>query len=98
LLALLNSPIIHYLVHYTAAVRSGGYREYKNVYIERMPIPLLSDKLHSDLTALSEAAMLGSEPSDQEYLELSAAAFRLSNKQILLISDFLRNWNRLVNV
>jgi len=97
LLALLNSPIMHFLVHYTAAVRSGGYREYKNVYIERLPIPSLSEKLNKDLTALADSAMSGIKPSDQEYLELSAAAFNLSNKQIQVVFDFLRNWTELTH-
>jgi hypothetical protein len=97
LLALLNSPIIHYLIHYTAAIRSGGYREYKNVYVERLPIPSLSERMKEDLSALTDSAMLGVKPSDQEYLELSATAYGLSCKQIKIVSDFLENWTELTH-
>lgn len=95
LLAILNSPVIHFLVHYTAAVRSGGYREYKNVYIERMPIPILSNKIKNQMIELASNAVQNGTPSEEEYLKLSSEAFNLSSKQTEVISLFLENWRGL---
>lgn len=92
LLAILNSPVIHFLVHYTAAVRSGGYREYKNVYIERMPIPILSNKLKNRMIDLAQKAIKNASPSEDEYLKVSSEVFNLSVKQTHVISQFMDNW------
>jgi hypothetical protein len=43
LLALLNSKAGDYFFHQIAAVRRGGYLEYKPMYVSRLPIPPASD-------------------------------------------------------
>lgn len=97
LLAILNSPVVHFLVHYSAAVRSGGYREYKNVYIKRIPIPDISDKLKSKLTDFARTAVQGGPICEDEYLSLASEAYNLNKKQMNIISDFLQNWKNLTN-
>ena len=44
LLAILNSPISRWWISLQAAVRSGGFLEYKPMYVGEIPIPATTDK------------------------------------------------------
>ena len=43
LLAVLNSPIADWYIHQLSVARSGGYYEYKPMYIEQFPVPMIND-------------------------------------------------------
>lgn len=52
LLGILNSPVCHWLISLDAAERSGGYLEFKPMYVGKIPIPDVSDDVRENMSAL----------------------------------------------
>ena len=54
LLALLNSKAIDYYIRNLGVTRNGGYFEYKPMFVEHAPIPIVSasDELYKTITSL----------------------------------------------
>lgn len=95
LLALLNSPVSHFIIHYTAAVRRGGYREYKPVYVGRLPIPRISESDERKLSHLSKISLEGKVVEPEQLLEAVVHPYRLNQEDVSVIRDFLHDWQAL---
>ena len=54
LLAVLNSKLADFYIHTQGVTRSGGYFEYKPMFIERIPLPILSEEAKIPFTTLVE--------------------------------------------
>jgi hypothetical protein len=93
LLALLNSSICHFVVHYTAAIRQGGFREYKPVYLSRFPVPRLSPKLASELSRFARTSVQSGLGDDYLLNELVLEAYELSPTESDILLDFVNNVN-----
>lgn len=52
LLGILNSPVCRWLISLDAAERSGGYLEFKPMYVGKIPIPDVSDEVREKMSAL----------------------------------------------
>lgn len=88
LLALLNSTICHFFVHYTAAVRSGGFREYKPTYVGRLPIPNVSDDLKQALNSFGLRASINPDADQHTLDELAFNAYQLTAEERKLLRGF----------
>jgi len=54
LLAVLNSKLADFYIRALAKKRSGGYIEYKPTFIERLPVPTISDERQKQFESLVE--------------------------------------------
>jgi hypothetical protein len=54
LLAILNSKLADFYIRVLAKKRNGGYIEYKPMFIERLPVPVIREKDQTKLTSLVE--------------------------------------------
>lgn len=52
LLGVLNSKLADYFIRNLGVTRNGGYFEYKPMFIEQMPIPLVSEERQNQITSL----------------------------------------------
>jgi hypothetical protein len=43
LLAVLNSKLAHHFIRSLGVTRNGGYFEYKPMFVEKLPVPIISD-------------------------------------------------------
>ena len=63
LLALLNSMLGDYFFHQIAAIRRGGYLEYKPMYVSQLPIATPSDKQRRAIQERVEKILAAKNPS-----------------------------------
>ena len=54
LLAILNSKLADYYIRSLGVTRNGGYFEYKPMFIEKLPVPQLTDNLQSKFISLAD--------------------------------------------
>ena len=54
LLAVLNSKLADYFIRSLGVTRNGGYFEYKPMFIEQLPVPIIPDKEQEKLASLAE--------------------------------------------
>jgi hypothetical protein len=63
LLAILNSQVSDYYIRSLGVTRSGGYFEYKPMFVEQLPIPDLNENLRMLLANLANYVLLASAAS-----------------------------------
>jgi len=95
LLGVLNSCVADWYVHQVAVTRSGGYMEYKPVFVEQIPIPItLEADARERIAALAQTAQrqrqkgLPSTSEEQEIDELMCAAFGITHEERQEIERF----------
>lgn len=69
LLAILNSKICKWVIGLQAAVRSGGFLEFKPMYIENIPVALASPIQKSPIIELVEKILSDPDSPDGPFLE-----------------------------
>lgn len=52
LLAILNSKLADYYIRNLGVTRNGGYFEYKPMFIEQLPVPIISEKEQTKIARL----------------------------------------------
>ncbi|PVX46756.1 type II restriction/modification system DNA methylase subunit YeeA [Flavobacterium sp. 103] len=57
LLATLNSKLADYYIRNLGVTRNGGYFEYKPMFIEKLPVPLLTENLQLQFISLTDAVI-----------------------------------------
>ncbi len=57
LLATLNSKIADFYIRSLGVTRNGGYFEYKPMFIEKLPVPQLTENLQSEFITLTDAVL-----------------------------------------
>ena len=92
LLAILNSKLADFYIRVLAKKRNGGYIEYKPMFIERLPVPAVSDKEQVKLVSLVDKMMDADENIDLKTIEkridnLIYGLFDLTEEEIQFI-DF----------
>ena len=63
LLAILNSQVSDYYIRSLGVTRSGGYFEYKPMFVEQLPVPDLNENLRMLLANLANYVLLASTAS-----------------------------------
>lgn len=89
LLGILNSSVTHFVIHYTAAVRRGGYREYKPTFVNHVPIPDPEPSVKEAVEAAVSSCL--HDPAPENDIRLNKAiyrAFGLSDAQALILENF----------
>lgn len=69
LLAILNTPLCKWLISLQAAVRSGGFLEYKPMYVEMIPIPTTTEAQKSPIINLVKQILSNPDSPDVPRLE-----------------------------
>jgi hypothetical protein len=54
LLAILNSKLADYFIRNLGVTRNGGYFEYKPMFIEKLPVPIISSEAQSQFDEVVE--------------------------------------------
>jgi adenine-specific DNA-methyltransferase len=68
LLAILNSKVADYYIRSLGVTRNGGYFEYKPMFIEKLPIPVLSEQNRETLDNLiDKLTVTSSIPQKKKY-------------------------------
>ena len=57
LLAILNSGITQYIVSQNAAIRQGGFFEFKPMYVSQIPIPVISELEKNEIESLVQKCL-----------------------------------------
>ncbi|MEL1245689.1 TaqI-like C-terminal specificity domain-containing protein [Flavobacterium sp. DGU11] len=71
LLAILNSRIADYYIRNLGVTRNGGYFEYKPMFVEKLPLPILSDNEREALSKLVE------NPTIQNQYEINLLIYKI---------------------
>ncbi len=58
LLAILNSKLADYYIRGLGVTRNGGYFEYKPMFIEKLPVPKITDAVQKELDSIEEDALI----------------------------------------
>nr|WP_277724771.1 TaqI-like C-terminal specificity domain-containing protein [Bifidobacterium catulorum] len=89
ILGVLNSSAADWYVHQLGVTRSGGYMEYKPMFVEQIPLPKdVNDSIRERIRRLAESAQnkrmqgLSSEDSEHEIDDLVANCYDLSPEEI----------------
>jgi len=96
LLSVLNSPLCKWWISLQAAVRSGGFLEYKPMYVETVPIMPANDKQKAQIFELIQIILANPDSPDVPRLEaeinkLVYALYNLSPKEIEIIENAKRS-------
>ena len=91
LLGILNSKISNYFIMQSAAVRQGGFVEFKPMYVSQVPIPECNEKQERDMSSLV-LKLQDHKLSDQEIKMLESEVdksifdlYKFSDKEVKLI-------------
>ena len=79
-MALLNSKLADYYIRNLGVTRNGGYFEYKPMFIEQLPVPMLSDALKSDFIELADRVIEATKKREDTTKiedEIDALVYRL---------------------
>jgi adenine-specific DNA-methyltransferase len=79
LLSILNSKLGDWFIRHKGVTRNGGYFEYKPMFIELLPVPLLSEK---DQEAFVSLALLPIEENQHKIDLLVYSLYNLSKNEI----------------
>jgi type IIS restriction enzyme R and M protein len=93
LLAVLNSKLADWYIRQLGVTRNGGYFEYKPMFVEQLPVPMLDekaqipyirlvDKILEEKRALNDTQLLESEINQRVY-----ALYHLSEEEIRYIES-----------
>ncbi len=85
LLVVLNSKLADYYIRNLGVTRNGGYFEYKPMFIEQLPVPIIPEKDQAKISELIE----GSPTSNTERIidEVIFQLYELTSEE----ADFLRS-------
>ena len=78
LLGLLNSMLGDYFFHQIAAVRRGGYLEYKPMYVSQLPIAKPTENQQRSITGLVEKILAAKNPSTRSARSGVGTSLRMS--------------------
>ncbi|RSX58807.1 restriction endonuclease [Bifidobacterium samirii] len=88
LLGVLNSHAADWYVHQVAVTRSGGYMEYKPVFVEQIPIPTaVESDVRGRIAVLAQSAQqkcqsgVSAKDEEREIDELVYAAFGITAEE-----------------
>jgi len=85
LLAVLNSKVADYYIRSLGVTRNGGYFEYKPMFIEKLPVPLLCESEQNELIALLNDS---NRPSSEKLLEDAVyKLYQLTEEEISFIQS-----------
>ncbi len=82
LLCLLNSRLVHYLVLKSGAERSGGFIEYKPMYIERLPLPKIPEASQRPFDELVDRILSLTHSEDYPENETKQAKVKTLEREI----------------
>jgi hypothetical protein len=85
LLAILNSKLADYYIRNLGVTRNGGYFEYKPMFIEQMPVPLISETQQKEISKLADGIV--SPKSENKINEIVYQLYRLTDDEV----DFIEN-------
>lgn len=94
ILAVLNSKICNFYLSFIGIERSGGFYEYKPMYIEQMPIPVISESLQEPFYKLVDEILNHKKKGiETNYLEnkidqMVYELFELTKDEVELIENF----------
>ncbi len=71
LLAVLNSKLGDWYIRNLGVTRNGGYFEYKPMFVEQLPIPIISDADQAEYSALVDT-IYGAKAKGEETNETEA--------------------------
>jgi hypothetical protein len=74
LLAVLNSKLADYYIRSLGVTRNGGYFEYKPMFIEQLPVPIISKKEQTIVESLVVKI-----PTSKTEILIDAAIYQLYN-------------------
>ncbi len=95
LLAILNSKVGDYYIKQLGVARSGGYIEYKPMFVEQLPIPRLNDEEQEPFIKLVKAIiknkLVGEEliKIENKINEMVFSLYKLNSKEILTVGNQL---------
>ena len=75
ILAVLNSPLADWYMRKLGVTRNGGYFEYKPMFIEKLPVPIIKDEDQADFAILVD----------------KISKLLINNQDITLIERYLNN-------
>jgi len=86
LLAVLNSKVADYYIKQLGVSRSGGYFEYKPMFVEKLPIPFITSDLEREFkTIILEITELKKNNQNTDALEIKVD--QMVNKLFHLLPD-----------
>ena len=90
LLGVLNSKAADWYVHQVGVTRSGGYMEYKPVFVEQIPIPQnVPEKERTRIASLAQAIQSGQREEVPEYEEqindIVCDLYGINNREIRIL-------------
>ena len=90
LLGVLNSKAADWYVHQVGVTRSGGYMEYKPVFVEQIPIPQnVPEKERTRVASLAQAIQSGQREEVPEYEEqindIVCDLYGINNREIRIL-------------
>jgi len=90
LLSVLNSPICAWIVNHQAATRSGGFLEFKPMYVEVIPVPIATDAQKAPI--IDRVRKIVDDPDspavsrlEAEIDELVYALYALTEEEIAIV-------------
>jgi len=90
LLSVLNSPICAWIVNHQAATRSGGFLEFKPMYVEVIPVPIAIDAQKAPIIDRVRKIVDDPDSADISHLEaeidrLVYALYGLTDEEIAIV-------------
>ncbi|MBQ9244048.1 MAG: hypothetical protein IJ165_12665 [Proteobacteria bacterium] len=90
ILAVLNSPISDWYIHNLSVARSGGYYEYKPIYIEQIPVPRVDNATRIIISDYSNRLLISDEcEMDRKLLDALFDLYNLSSTE----REYIRNYD-----
>jgi hypothetical protein len=90
LLAILNSKLADYYIRNLGVTRNGGYFEYKPMFVEQLPVPIVSDEEQQAFIELvnkiTSANKIQVTAEENEIDELVFKLYRLTSEEV----DFVK--------
>ncbi|MGV3632258.1 MAG: Eco57I restriction-modification methylase domain-containing protein [Bacteroidota bacterium] len=88
ILAVLNSKIADYYIRNLGVTRNGGYFEYKPMFVEKMPVPYISESEQDQFVTYAEKCLdVSSKKNEKKINELVYKLYNLSEEEI----DFIES-------
>ena len=85
LLAILNSKLADYYIRNLGVTRNGGYFEYKPMFIEKLPVPMVSDEIQKEFEQLVDKLKEGN--SEMKINKLVYSLYNLNEMEINFIES-----------
>lgn len=94
LLAILNSRIADWYIRQLGVTRNGGYFEYKPMFVEQLPIPIVDDLAQAPFIEATDKVLAGKcDGQDTSYVEkeidqMAYMLYGLSHEEIRFIEEY----------